>query len=129
MVVTLSACKKENGESDNSVSACNSDKWGLCPDDQTYIRIGKIVESPTESESITIVNYDSQTYDLENWSLWDANAIELNSGEYSFPSGTIIQANGTLELGRTTLGFQINDSQETIILKDQSGGEIHRKVN
>lgn len=128
-MVLFMSCEEESSAREDSGPLCNVDKWGICPENQNYVRIGKIVETPTESESITIVNYDSQDYDLEDWSLWDANSLENGAGEYEFPSGTILTAGGSLTFVRSTLGFQINDSGETIVLKDNSNGEVHRRGN
>ncbi len=66
------------------------------------------------------MNYDNVSYNLSGWTLGDLNSPNA----YSIPNGTIITANGTVTFNNTTLNFQINDSGETIYLKNASSSLI-----
>lgn len=75
------------------------------------VKIDKVIASPTEKESITIVNTGNQTIDLKDWTLGDKNdknarglAGELTAGERKV-------------YDHDSLGFGINDKNEVIYLK------------
>ncbi len=61
------------------------------------------------------------------YDLWDKNAYDNNSGSRALDSSGTIAAGATLTI--TTLGFGINDSNETIYLTNPSGDLIDQKGN
>ena len=77
-----------------------------------------VVASPTNSESVTLKNNSGVLQDLSGWIIGDAN----NPNAYTIPAGTISQGE-ILTFAAATMGFQINDSGETLYLKD-SGGQL-----
>lgn len=86
----------------------------------TIVYIYSAVASPTASESVTIKNNSGVQKDLHNWKLGDSN----NSNAYNIPSGVILNQGETYTLYASTLNFQINDSGETLYLKDTGGSII-----
>lgn len=88
--------------------------------------ICSIVATPTASESITLKNYDSTAVDLSGWTLWDSNALGNGTGAKSLTGLSI--AGGAL-LTVSSLPFQINDSGETITLKNASNSTIDEYSN
>ncbi len=82
--------------------------------------IYSVVSTPTDSESITIKNNSGSTQDLSGWTLGDKN----DPTAYNIPNGTVLSNGSTKHFSRTTLGFQINDSGETIYLKNSSGSNV-----
>lgn len=112
-------------EKDGSSSACNYDSCGHCPSAQTGIKICEIVASPTESESVTLKNYDQPDQDLLGWYLRDANGLSNGNGQENL---TGIIENGMKETF-DALNFAVNDSNETIVLFDDQGDEVDRKGN
>ena len=117
-ILLLTACGK--GGASNAVTG---DECGL-PDGQTGIKICSFVATPTLAESVSLKNYDSTPVDLSNYTLWDANALSNGTGQKSL-SGTL-NAGSQVTFGR--LPFQINDSGETITLKNMSS-VIHQRNN
>jgi hypothetical protein len=85
-----------------------------------HVYIYSVTASPTDSEQITLKNPTDASVDLTDWTLGDLN----NPTAYIIPNGTIISAGGSKTYPRTTLGFQINDSGETIYLKDALGSTV-----
>ena len=69
-------------------------------------------------ESVTLKNNSVVLQDLSGWFIGDAN----NPNAYTIPAGTIAQGE-MLTFEAATMGFQINDSGETLYLKD-SGGQL-----
>lgn len=94
-----------SGGNDNSEVQDNGD-----------VQILSVVASPTDQESITIINYSAWPVDLTVWTLGDLN----NPTAYNIPSGSIIQPNDSLVFDHSTLGFGINNTSETIYLKRNS---------
>lgn len=83
----------------------------------TKVYIYSVVASPTASEAITIKNNSGTNQDLSNWTLGDKN----DPNAYNIPNGTMLNNGQTKTFAQTTLGFGINDSGETIYLKNSSG--------
>ncbi len=79
-----------------------------------------MVSTPTDSESITLKNNSSSYVNISGWTLGDKN--EPNA--YNIPMDTILEAMGKKTFPRSTLGFQINDSGETIYLRDSNDSLI-----
>ena len=48
----------------------------------------------------------------------------INPTSYKIPDDTILEADGKKTLPHTTLGFGINDEDETIYLKNENGDTI-----
>ncbi len=115
------------GGSNSSEPLCETDSCGYCEADRVELKICSFVATPTSSESITLKNYTSANINLDNYTLWDANAYGNGSGQKTLTSSDIITAGGTLTYG--SLPFVINDSGETIYLKDASGILLHTRSN
>lgn len=81
------------------------------------VYIFSVTASPTENEQVILKNNDMVTKDLSQWTIGDLN----DPNAYCIPNNTILEVDQTLTFPRTTLGFQINDSNETIYLKDSTG--------
>jgi endonuclease/exonuclease/phosphatase family metal-dependent hydrolase len=77
------------------------------------LRITSVVTQPTESESITIMNYSTHTVDLTPWTLGDLN----DPDSYNIPNSTTIGVGQSKTYGNSVLGFGINNTGETIYLK------------
>jgi hypothetical protein len=84
-----------------------------------------VVATPTDSESIRIKNNSGATVDLSGWKIGDLN----NPNAYNIPNGTTLAQGETKFFPRTTLGFAINDSGETLYLKDNNGNVINTWTN
>ena len=87
------------------------------PVDPSSIRIDQVVAHPTDDEAITLVNRSNQSVNLGGWTLGDENDPE----HYRIPSTHAVPANGRYRFERSTFGFAINNSGETIYLKAPSG--------
>lgn len=84
------------------------------------IRITVVVKEPTESESVTIENFDIKDIDISTWTLGDLN----DPTAHGFSSGTILTPGQTLTLNHSSLGFGINNTGEVLYLKDGKGGNV-----
>jgi hypothetical protein len=84
------------------------------------VYIYSVTATPTESEQITLKNNFDNIADISEWTLGDEN----NPSAYNIPHDTILGPYGTHTFPHTTLGFQINDSGETIYLHDNVGNLI-----
>ncbi len=93
-----------------------TDPW-IEPD---HVYIFSATATPTDSEQITLKNPTATTVDLTGWTLGDLN----DPTAYNIPNGTLLTSGETKTYIRTTLGFQINDSGETLYLKNSSGTTI-----
>jgi len=91
------------------------------------------VQSNREDEFVEIVNNESSDIDISNWTISDAKNVS-----YTFPSGTILPSNraiivfgggnpsgnfGGAEIF-TSGGLSLNNTDETVTLKDQNGNQI-----
>jgi Lamin Tail Domain len=103
-------------------ASCGSDDPSPEP---STVYILSVIASPTTQESITIKNNSGATKDLSNWKLGDEN----NPNAYNIPNGTSLLNGETKTFPNTTIGFAINDSGETIYLKDSSGNIIDTWTN
>jgi len=84
------------------------------------VYIYSATSTPTESEKIVLKNNSGASADIGAWTLGDLN----NSTAYSIPVGTIMASGAFLTFQRSTLGFQINDDNETLYLKNSLGTTI-----
>lgn len=107
LTLLISACSKDDDTDPGSA-------------DPTSVFIYSVVATPTDQESITVKNNSGSTADLSGWSLGDNNDPDA----YNIPSGTILSQGSSHTFPRSTLGFQINDSGETLYLKNSSGSII-----
>ena len=86
----------------------------------TSVYIRSVVATPTQSERVTLKNNSGEDVNLNGWIIGDKN----NPNAYSIPNGNTIPQGGSLDFYASTMGFQINDSGETIYLKNSSGGTV-----
>jgi hypothetical protein len=86
----------------------------------TSVYIYSAVATPTNSESVTLKNNSGTNVDLSGWTIGDAN----NPNAYSIPNGNSLSQGNTITFNASTMGFQINDSGETIYLKNLSGSLV-----
>jgi hypothetical protein len=89
------------------------------------VKICSIVATPTVSEKIVLHNYDNSSADLTGWTLWDQNAENNGTGSKSL-SGNL---SGGSDLDVASLPFAINDTGETIYLKNNAGTVLHSVGN
>ena len=87
-----------------------------------HVYIFSVTCTPTSQEKITLKNNlpDNTSEDISGWTLGDRN----DPTAYSIPNNTILENQEKITFNHTTLGFQINDSDETIYLKNESGSTI-----
>lgn len=135
LLLAIVSCKKEEGCTD--VDALNQDinaqkDDGSCEYDPNAIYnepnavyIYSVVSTPTTSERVTIKNNSGSTVDLQGWSIGDLN----NPYAYTIPSGNVLNNGGAFYFMASTMGFQINDSGETIYLKNASGSTVDTWTN
>ena len=89
------------------------------------VRIVSVTAHPTDDEQVTIRNYSGYPVDISDWTLGDLNDPDA----YEFPNGTMLAAGESRTYPRSTLGFGINNSAETLYLKDVGGGIIDTWTN
>jgi hypothetical protein len=85
--------------------------------EKTGVYIYSVTASPTSAEQVTLKNHLDTQADISGWTLGDKN----DPYAYNIPQNTIIGPEGFLSFQHSTLGFQINDSGETIYLHDGIG--------
>ena len=107
------SCKKDSPEPDNSVDNTTNNQTNTITE-PTQLYIYSVTASPTDNESITLKNNSGASIDISGWTLGDEN----NSTAYSIPSNTTLAQGESKTFSHTTLGFAINDSGETIYLKN-----------
>lgn len=90
------------------------------PTDWSALTISAVVAAPTDAESVTLHNDSGSPIDLSGAVLGDAN----NPEAYRFPPGHRVPARGTYTIPRSTFGFAINNSGETIYLTAPDGAPI-----
>jgi hypothetical protein len=88
-----------------------------CPLYYQGVYIYSVTATPTSQEQITLKNDADTDADISQWTLGDLN----DPWAYTVPSGTILGPYGKHKFSGTTLGFQINDEDETIYLRDDDG--------
>lgn len=84
------------------------------------VYIYSVVATPTNSESVTLKNNSGTSVDLSGWTIGDLN----NPNAYSIPNGTNLSQGNSTTFNASTMGFQINDSGETIYLKNNLGSVV-----
>jgi hypothetical protein len=103
--------------------ACSKKKNDPVPSsnyEPTTLHISSVVTTPTASESISIKNNTGHDVAIGNYTLGDLN----NPTAYNIPSTVVIHQGETRTFDHTTIGFQINDSGETIYFKDTYGVNV-----
>jgi hypothetical protein len=126
-ILTLNFLILSCGKSNSADSFCETDSCGYCSPERVGLKVCSFIATPTASESVTLKNYTDASINLNNYTLWDSNAYGNGTGEKTLSSSDIISAGGTLTYG--SLPFVINDSGETIYLKDASGVLVHSRSN
>ena len=81
------------------------------------IKIAEVIASPTESEKVVIKNESLMSVDISSWTISDKSDV---SG-YIIPKDTVLLPGKSLTIEGSKLGFRINDSGETIFLKNNLG--------
>ena len=100
-------------------------------DDETAIvttgdvQIVSVTAHPTADEQVTVRNYSAYPVDISDWTLGDLNDPDA----YGFPNGTILAAGESRMYPHSTLGFGINNSGETVYLRDGSGALVDAWAN
>ncbi len=89
-------------------------------DEPTQVYIYSVISTPTNEESITIKNNSGTEKDLSGWTLGDLNEPDA----YSIPNNKFLSHGATTIFSRSTIGFQINDKDEIIYLKDKLGNIV-----
>ena len=100
--------EEDTDEDDGSVITCGV---------SGIVLIYNAVDSPTESESVTLKNNYTGSVDISGWKLGDKN----DPDSYNIPQNTILTFGMTITFSHTTLNFQINNSNETLYLYDGCG--------
>ncbi|MBN2089129.1 lamin tail domain-containing protein [candidate division KSB1 bacterium] len=93
------------------------DIWSIFSQCNSDVRIYSVITTPTEKEEIKLINNSTTNIEISGWSIGDKN----DPFAYKIPEQTIINNNEIVTFSRNMLGFQIDDSQEIIFLKDQNG--------
>ncbi|MDC7235442.1 MAG: lamin tail domain-containing protein, partial [Spirochaetales bacterium] len=108
----------ETGSDDDGEGDWNSGAFdkssGLEHELDGDVRISSVTATPTESESVSITNHSFWSVDLTLWTLGDIN----NQEHYNIPIDSFIGAGETITYINTQLPFVINDTGETIYLKN-----------
>lgn len=84
------------------------------------VRILRVIAHPTNEEAIVLESMSDHPVNLGGWVLGDENHPE----HYRIPSTHTIPANGTYTFEKTTFGFGINNSGETLFLTNPSGTTV-----
>ncbi|MBN2089128.1 T9SS type A sorting domain-containing protein [candidate division KSB1 bacterium] len=87
-----------------------------CQTPRTII-IYLVNKEPTESEYIYLKNCTDQDAYISGWTLGDKE----NPTALKFPVGTKIESNSSLTIRYPVIGFEIDDTEEIIYLKDDKG--------
>tara|TARA_B100000963_G_scaffold348436_1_gene356004 strand:- start:644 stop:994 length:351 start_codon:yes stop_codon:yes gene_type:complete len=94
-------------------------------EEPTTVYIQSAVSTPTENEKVRIKNNSGEDTNIGGWTIGDKN----NPTAYNIPSNTTISQGEILIFYASTMGFQINDSGETIYLKNSSGQNVDTWYN
>lgn len=84
------------------------------PPPEPDVSIYSVTASPTDAEQVTLKNHSAFAGDISYWTIGDLN----DSTAYSIPAGTVLNSNATIMFDHNTFGFTINNSGETIYLKN-----------
>ncbi|MBN1697350.1 MAG: hypothetical protein JW881_07535 [Spirochaetales bacterium] len=84
------------------------------------VYIYSVTAPPISREQITLKNNADNEADISNWKPGDIN----DPWAYNIPEGTILTAYAKKKFPQSTIGFQINDSDEIIYLRDDSDNII-----
>lgn len=114
-VIFVFSCSKEE-----EVQPENTTTTSSTTTNPTSVYISSAIATPTLSESITLKNNSGTIADISGWSLGDIN----NPVAYVIPTNTTMSIGALLTFNHTTLGFQINDSEEILYLKNTSGATV-----
>lgn len=115
VIVLLFSCfKGEIIQPENTVATPTENSINLVP---ITVYISSVITTPTLKESITLTNNSGFIADIGGWTLGDKN----NPVAYVVPANKTIEIGGTLTFSHTTLGFQINDRDEILYLKNTKG--------
>lgn len=106
-----------------SCSKTEDDSSGLAEPTKVYFY--SVVSTPTASESITLKNNSGVRQDLSSWTIGDKN----DPNAYNIPNGTILIQGETKTFPKSTLGFQINDKDEILYLKDSNSNTVDTWTN
>jgi hypothetical protein len=112
-----------------TTNTTSTDSCGKTTAEQTGLKICSFVATPTLTESITLKNYGTTAITLTGYTIWDSNAYTNASGQKTLQSTDIISAGSTLTITTGGSPFVINDSGETMYLKDPNGSLIDSKSN
>lgn len=107
-ILLVTSCKKDDYSSSNDYT------------EPSKVYISSVIASPTSSESVTIKNNSGNNKDISGWTIGDNN----NPNAYMISSNTVLSHGSYLTLSATSMGFQINNSGETIYLKNESGNLV-----
>ena len=87
----------------------------------TYtLHIPSVVSSPTESERVTLRNNSGSLVNISNYTIGDLNS----PNEYNIPNGTSLNQGEFITYYASTMGFGINNTNETIYFKNSQGVTI-----
>lgn len=79
--------------------------------------IYSVTISPIDSEQVTLKNEVNIIIDISGWTIGDKD----NPIAYTFPQGTVLSSNEQKKISHNQLGFEIDDFEERIYLKDDQG--------
>jgi hypothetical protein len=99
-IIIFCSCKKEEKE-------------------PSSVYIYSVISTPTNSESVTLKNNSGNLVDLSGWIIGN-----LLTNVYSIPNGVSLSQDSTKTFKASTMGFRINEADETIYLKTSSGSII-----
>lgn len=95
-------------------SGCNQ------PEEPVDVSIYSVTSAPTTDERVTLRNNDTVEADISYWTLGDLN----DPVAYGIAYDTVLAPVASITFPGRVLGFQIDDSGETIYLKDGDGNTI-----
>jgi hypothetical protein len=105
------------------VTSCKKEEPESTEPNQVFILA--VTATPTASESVTLKNNTGAAIDISGWIIGDLN----NPSAYNIPNGNTLNQGASVTFNASTMGFQINDSGETIYLKNSSGGLVDTWTN
>ena len=112
-------------KSDKGIALSNPASLSFTTDEPNKVYFSQVIATPTDLESITLKNNFGSDQDISNWTIGDAD----NPMAYKIPVGTLIKKGEKKSFSHTILGFAINDSGETLYLRNTAGIEIDKWSN